>query len=220
MPVEVKGAIELRKALNEYAPDLAVQLQKEMRAALAPIVATARGYIPSQAPISGWGNSSVTGKFPRWSSSEAKAGIGYKTTPSKPNSRGWRALAQIRNKSAAGAIYETAGRVNPNGREQLKTVTYSRSGYSFTTSTGKNYGKSNNPEAGSLFIQAINEEGRIVDANSATGAGRRGRQMKGRAIFRAWKEDGGKANEAVIKAILRASENFERRGFVWRKAKR
>lgn len=220
MPVEVKGAIELRKALRDFAPDLALQLQLEMKAALAPIAATARGYIPSESPISGWGKSSATGRFPEWSSAEAKAGIGYKTSPSKANSRGWKALAQIRNKSAAGAIYETAGRVNPNGREQLKTITYSGSGYEFTTSTGKNYGKSNNPEAGSLFIQAINQYGQIVDANSATGAGRRGRQMKGRAIFRAWKEDGGKANEAVIKAILRASENFERRGFVWRKAKR
>jgi hypothetical protein len=189
-----------------------------MKTALAPIAAKARGYIPVTAPISGWGRDSVSGKFPEWSSAEAKSGIGYKTSPSKPNSRGWRALAQIRNKSAAGAIYETAGRVNFDGREQLKTITYTGSKYSFTTSTGKNYGHSNNPEAGSLFIQAINQDGRIVDANSYTGAGRRGRQMKGRAIFRAWKEDGGKANEAVIKAILRASDNFERRGFVWRKA--
>ena len=220
MPVEVKGAIELRKALRDYAPDLALQLQLEMKTALAPIAAKARGYIPATAPISGWGKSTITGRFPEWSSAEAKAGIGYKTSPSKANSRGWRALAQIRNKSAAGAIYETAGRVNPYGREQLKTITYTGNGYSFTTSTGKNYGKSNNPEAGSLFVQAINQEGRIVDANSATGAGRRGRQMKGRAIFRAWQEDGGKANEAVIKAILRAGENFEKRGFVWRKAKR
>jgi hypothetical protein len=220
MPVEVKGAIELRKALRDYAPDLAVQLQKEMRAALAPIAAVARGYIPSEAPISGWGRTSETGKFPEWSSTAAKAGIGYKTSPSKPNSRGWRALAQLRNKSAAGAIYETAGRVHPYGREQAKTVTISGKGYTYITSTGKNYGHSNNPEAGSLFIQALNQESPIVDADSATGAGRRGRQMKGRAIFRAWKEDGGKANDAVIKAILRASENFERRGFVWRKAKR
>jgi hypothetical protein len=220
MPVEVKGAIELRKALRDYAPDLALQLQLEMKTALAPIAAKARGFIPSQSPISGWGKSSTTGKFPQWSSTEAKAGIGYKTSPSKANSRGWRALAQIRNKSAAGAIYETAGRVNPYGREQLKTITYTGQGYSFTTSTGKNYGKSNNPEAGSLFIQAMDQYGGIVDANFATGAGRRGRQMKGRAIFRAWKEDGGKANDAVIKAILRAGENFERRGFVWRKAKR
>ena len=165
MPVEVKGAIELRKALRDFAPDLALQLQLEMKAALAPIAATARGYIPSESPISGWGKSSATGRFPEWSSAEAKAGIGYKTSPSKANSRGWRALAQIRNKSAAGAIYETAGRVNPNGREQLKTITYSGSGYEFTTSTGKNYGKSNNPEAGSLFIQAINQYHNAIHKN-------------------------------------------------------
>ena len=34
MPVEVKGAIELRKALRDYAPDLAKKLNLEMTTAL------------------------------------------------------------------------------------------------------------------------------------------------------------------------------------------
>jgi hypothetical protein len=32
--------------------------------------------------------------------------------------------------------------------------------------------------------------------------------MKGRAIFRAWKEDGGKTNAAVLKAIEKARDKF------------
>jgi hypothetical protein len=32
--------------------------------------------------------------------------------------------------------------------------------------------------------------------------------MKGRAIFRAWKEDGGKTNAAVIKAIEKSRDKF------------
>jgi hypothetical protein len=32
--------------------------------------------------------------------------------------------------------------------------------------------------------------------------------MKGRAIFRSWKEDGGKANGAIIKAIESARDKF------------
>jgi len=34
--------------------------------------------------------------------------------------------------------------------------------------------------------------------------------MKGRAIFRAWAEDGGKTNAAVIKAIENSKVNFEK----------
>lgn len=208
MPVEVKGGIALRKALKNFAPDLAKETRKEMAGLLKPIVSHARGFIPSQAPLSGWGKSSETGRFPEWSSSAAKAGIGYKTTPSKPNRSGFRSLARIQNASAAGAIYETAGRKNPYGREQAKRIEVVGTNYSYSTSTGKNYGKSNNPEAGYLFTQALNEYGQIVDANNQTGAGRRSKKMKGRAIFRAWKEDGGKTNAAVLKAIESARDKF------------
>jgi hypothetical protein len=216
MPTEVRGAVALRKALRTFAPDLAKETQKQLGSLLKPIVSNARGFIPSQAPLSGWGKSSATGRFPEWSSQAAKRGIGYKTTPSKPNRKGFRALARIQNASAAGAIYETAGRVNRYGREQAKTVTVSGTikrrdstqSYSYQTSSGKNYGKSNNPEAGYLFTQALNEYGQIVDANNQTGAGRRSRKMKGRAIFRAWKEDGGKTNAAVLKAIEESKKKF------------
>jgi hypothetical protein len=35
--------------------------------------------------------------------------------------------------------------------------------------------------------------------------------MKGRAIFRAWAEDQGKANAAVVKAIENSKVEFEKR---------
>jgi hypothetical protein len=56
------------------------------------------------------------GRFPTYNASMVKAGIGYKTTPSKPNRRGFRSLARLFNKTAAGAIYETAGRKTPSSR--------------------------------------------------------------------------------------------------------
>ena len=213
MPAQLKGAVELRKALRQFAPDLAKETQKEIGAALKPITAKARGFIPSNAPLSGWGMPSK-GSWERlqWSSSEAKRGIGYKATPSKPNRSGFRSLARIVNSSAAGALYETAGRKNPQGRPQGKTrevviptwrLDTGAGEHRYTTSTGKNYGKSNNPNAGQQFVDAINNTGRIVDAykREEGQSGRASRKMRGRAIFRAWKEDGGKANAAVIKAI-------------------
>ena len=108
MPTEVKGALELRKALRNFAPDLGKETQKEIATALKPIVREARGFIPSQSPLSNWAREG--GRFPTFNAIIMKRGIGYKTTPSKANSRGFTALAQIRNKSASGAIYETAGR--------------------------------------------------------------------------------------------------------------
>ena len=214
MPTEVKGAIALRKALKNFAPDLAKETQKELGNLLKPITNKARGFIPSQAPISGWARSSSTawGSDRIWSSGKAKRGIGYKTTPSRPNKQGFRALARVVNASAAGAIYETAGRKNPNGREQApmaKVVRESQANYGKMIRSGnKNQSKSNNPQAGAQFIDAMNNYGQIVDANNQTGAGRRSGKMKGRAIFRAWKEDGGQTNAAVIKAIENSKVKF------------
>jgi len=211
MPVAVKGGIELRKALKKFTPDLAKETQREMASLLKPIVSKARGFIPSQAPLSGWGKASSNGKFPIWDSRAARGGVGYKTTPSKVNRQGFRSLARIQNASASGAIYETAGRVHVNGREQGSSFIVQRPGYNQganIVAAGKNQGRSRNPQAGYIFVQAINQYGTIVDANNQTGAGRRSRKMKGRAIFRAWKDDGGKTNAAVIKAIESARDKF------------
>ena len=216
MPVEVKGALELRKAIKKFSPDLAKETRKELANLLAPIVKTARGFIPAEAPLSGWGKSSETALWTQkgrlWSTSAARGGIGYKTSPSKPNNKGFRALARIANTSAAGSIYETAGRLYPNGREQApmaKVVRESQSNYGKRIRSGtKLQSKSDNPGAGNMFIEAINQYGGIVDANNQTGAGRRSRKMKGRAIFRAWKEDGGKTNAAVLKAIENSKIKF------------
>lgn len=146
MPATVKGGLDLRKALRNFAPELAKETRKEMANALKPIVKEAKGYLPMQAPLTNWGREG--GKFPVYNSSIAKRGIGYKTTPSKPNSQGFRSLVQIRNMSAPGAIYETAGRKNPAGSPKSK---------------------SRNPNAGRQFIEALeplegtgNERGRVI----------------------------------------------------------
>ena len=219
MPVSVKGGIELRKALREFTPDLAKETQKEIALILKPITAKARGFIPSTTPLSGWARSSETkwGSDRIWSSGEAKRGIGYKTTPSKVNNSGWRSLARIVNASAAGAIYETAGRLNPQGRPQaplVKVVAPSHKNFGKTVRSGsKGQSMSNNPNAGQQFIDAMNRTGHIVNAfQRAEGqSGRATRKLKGRAIFRAWKEDQGKATAAVLKAIETSKNKLESR---------
>jgi hypothetical protein len=218
MPVEVKGAVELRKALREFTPDLAKETQKEIAGILKPITSKARGFIPSSAPLSGWAKSGsgAWGTSRVWSTGEAKRGIGYKTTPSRPNRSGFRSLARIVNASPSGSIYETAGRLNPNGRPQAKIYKVVAAGHvnfgKNIRSGNKGESLSNNPNAGKQFIDAMDRTGRIVDAyqRGEGQAGRTSRKMKGRAIFRAWKEDQGKATAAVIKAIEKSKIEFER----------
>ena len=118
MPASVRGGIALRKSLKAFSPDLAKALPKEVGAALKPITKAAGGYLPDNGSIlSGWVvRENSQGKFPSYDAKIARAGIGYKTTPSKPNRRGFRSLARVFNKSAAGAIYETMGRKTPSSK--------------------------------------------------------------------------------------------------------
>lgn len=218
MPTEVKGAVELRKALKKFTPDLAKETQKEIAGVLKPIVSKARGFIPSTAPLSGWAQS-TNGTWGNrvWSSSEAKRGVGYKTTPSKVNRSGFRSLARIVNASPSGSIYETAGRLNPQGRPQApmsEVVAPRHENFGKMTRSGsKGQSMSNNPNAGQQFIDAMNRTSPIVNAyqRKEGQSGRASRKMKGRAIFRAWAEDQGKANAAVVKAIEKSRVEFERR---------
>lgn len=223
MPTEVKGGVELRKALRKFTPDLAKETQKELGLILKPITNKARGFIPSTSPLSGWQNQGNGGWLRiEWSSAAAKRGIGFKATPSKPNRSGFVSLARIVNASPSGSIYETAGRLNPQGRPQAKLrevviPTFRKDTgigeHRFLTSTDDKYGKSNNPNAGQQFIEALDSTGKIVNAyrREVGKAGRASRKMKGRAIFRAWAEDGGKTNAAVIQAIQKSKIEFEKR---------
>ena len=195
MPTEVTGALELRKALKKIEPALAKETEKEIRNLLKVVAVKARGFVPSQAPLSGWGNAVGVWENRVFSTSDIKRGIGYSTAPSKPNKRGFRSIATIFNKSAAGAIYETAGRKNPQGQP---TQASTKGKYSSYIDTSGKVNKSANPNAGSQFIDALPE---LVDSQQAGKAGRRTRKTKGRLLFRAWAEDQGKTNAAVLKAI-------------------
>ena len=174
MPASVKGAVALRKSLRAFAPDLAKETQKEVAAALKPITKTAKGYFPDDGQVlSGWlARENSQARFPSYNARIVKAGVGYKTSPSKPNRRGFRSLARVFNKTAAGAIYETMGRKTPTSR--------------FVQNQTSKYG------------------------SSMKGDGK----MEGRALFRAYEENNGKARDAVLKAIKSAADKLNARAKV------
>jgi hypothetical protein len=211
MPAEVKGLIEFKKALNDYDPALAAQLDDQMAIALGGIVKKAQSYVPSNSPLSGWNyrrrsefyfdaQGNKLRKFPLYNSATVSKEIKYSSTPRRTNKRGFKAVYYIINKSAAGAIYETAGRKNPAGQSWVGRKGDPRQ---------KDISHSNNPQAGADFIQAMGElkQGNIESST------KRGRYMKGRLIFRAWAEDGGKANAAALTAIYNANEQFKKKQY-------
>ena len=174
MPASVKGGVKLRKALRAFAPDLAKETQKKVAGALKPITKTAKGYFPDNGQVlSGWlAREGSQSRFPSYNARIVKAGVGYKTSPSKPNRRGFRSLARVFNKSAAGAIYETMGRKSPSSR----------------------------------FVQ---------NQNSKYGSSMKGDgKMEGRALFRAYEENNGKARDAVLNAIKSAADKLNARAKV------
>lgn len=195
MPTEVVGAVELRKALNKYAPDLAKELTKELGEILKPVVNEARSYVPLVSPMSGWSETqNPRGKFPKYNALEIRKGIIYKTTPSKPNRAGFVNNIRIQNKSMIGAIYETAGRKNGQGQQWVGPKAGGAS---------KGVSRSSNPFAGNQFISNLGQ---------LYGPVRKGdHRMMGRLIFRAWAKTQGKANAAVFKAIEETTAKFNRR---------
>jgi hypothetical protein len=176
MPTEVKGVIKARKVLKSFNPDLLKEIQKEMRDALKPIVAQAKGFIPTASPLRGW---QKTERFWSYDSAEMRRGITYSIAPSRANDQGFKSLAQIINKSPMGAIWESAR--NPQEWVGPKTS-------SGKTRLSKNQSRSNNPNAGSQFIAGL-------------GPGVQSSQGYGRGIRKAWAKDEGKANAAILKAV-------------------
>lgn len=217
MPTEVKGAKNLRKAIKKFEPDLAKMTTKEMAAALKPITNKARGYMPAAGlMLSGWTSATSSSDttnyrhFPKYDQAEAKRGVKYSTAPSKPNKRGFISLARIINSSAGGAIYETAGRKNPNGQPSQAST---RGVFSDYIDTSNKVNKSLNPNAGKQFIARANSLGSLVNARPRQQGqrGRTTRKMTGRVIFRAYAEDQGKVTAAVVKAIGNSAITFNAR---------
>jgi hypothetical protein len=191
MQITIETNADLRKALRRFAPDLEKALKKEIAVFLKPVVKQARGFVPSASPLSGWAPRSFSeGIFPPFRTSDIRSGIGYKTTASKPNSRGFTSQASIFNASRAGAIYESAGRIGPQPWVGPKAG-----------SRSNKVSKSINPNAGQQFIDAL---------PSLTGS----LKGRGRLIFKAWALNQGKAEGGVRKAISFATQELARRSNV------
>jgi hypothetical protein len=189
MPVEVKGVVEARKILRKLAPDTLKGYNAEIAAPLKDITKVARNMTPDS--ITGLANftypgyerkASIEGKraFPSFVPNVVRRGLTYSLAKSRANRTGWVSLVSMLNKSAAGAIIETAGRKNPYGSTQSR---------------------SNNPRAGGQFISKLNDEIGTLEQTGQTA------KTQGRLMGAALVENKGKAQTAVLKVLERVSKS-------------
>jgi hypothetical protein len=184
MPVVVEGIVGLRKALRNYGDVLLKEFDDQVKAELKPIVNDAKAKVPNYAPggLYNWNDTgkerkSRTGRkraFPAYNAAIIKKGLTYSLAKNRQDQTGFVSMFTLFNRSAAGAIIETAGRANPNG--------------SFRS-------ESNNPNAGQKFIGAMNGIGALKDYKG------QGQKTTGRLLFAAYWRNQGKALNAIMKAI-------------------
>ena len=184
MPVELKGYLATVKAMRKFDPDLLKEMNKEIRGVMVPLRDKARGYAPSPQPdnLYGWAEGSVgkkitarnsafrgaasTGQkrlFPLYDHRTVMNGIKYSQSPSRRNRSGFRALYFIYNASAAGGIYETAGRLNPGGDPQSKSNN-TGAGAHFIRRMGPLYGDKQKERGRLIFRAAYEDRGKAQDA--------------------------------------------------------
>lgn len=196
MPVVVEGVPELKKALKKYAPDLLKEMNAEIKVALKEVTTAAKAKVPSQSPggLYNWQDTGTVSKsrtgrataFPKYNANVIRRGLTYSLGKSKPNRSGFSSLYSLLNKSASGAIAETAGRANPAGSPRSQ---------------------SNNPDAGKRFISGMNGIGAMKSLD-------RRQASTGRILFAAYAENNGKALDATFRAIDKATKLFKERSTV------
>lgn len=221
MPVEVEvvGVNDVLKGLTFIDEDL----YKRVKAAVNPLMKTvetkAKGFVASNTDVlSGWAKpiqSTVDYRpFPKYDENQVRGGIGFKEGKNRQFSNGYQVESYVYNISAAGRIYETAGRLNPQGRapftsinEGGSTMAYKQSGSAKSRSRARSAYNSNNPFAGYQFVTdlpTLTSQPRVKGARSG------GRKTKGRLIYKAWAQDSGDIYGVIVKAINATATHFNK----------
>ena len=196
MSVELKGVKETLRALRKFDPELLKELNKEIKGIMIPIRDKARSYAPTAAPggLYNWDEGKYTTKITARNSAFRNL--------NDDGSR--RRFPLYQAETVRKGIYYSQAPSKRNAKgwsAQYIIANASASGAIYETAGRKNPGgssrsKSNNPGAGANFI---NRMGPLYGQDQAS---------RGRMIFRAWYENQGRAQAAVVKAIENAIAAF------------
>ena len=216
MPAEVVGVKDVQAGLGFIDKDMRERIRAAIDPLMRQVAADSKREVPDNDNIlSGWVkplSSSVSYRpFPKYDAGVVKAGIGYNPGQNKTLQNGFKVSNYVYNVSRPGSIYETAGRLNPQGRAPFEMITSQGATGTYTKRSARSKAfeefKSNNPFASQQFIAAlepVTKQPKIKDIRSA------GRKTQGRLIYKAWAQDSTKVYDAILKAINATAIQFNK----------
>lgn len=113
------GVKETQKALEQFDKDAVKSFNKLVNSELNNAKKEAQGFVKADAPLSGWSTQPARNPrsrggagWPAWDQSVVKAGISVTKAERKVRKDYTTNAGALKNRSAAGVIYELAGRKN------------------------------------------------------------------------------------------------------------
>jgi hypothetical protein len=219
MPVEVIGVDDVQKGLNFIDEDMYNRIKIALIPLMKRVEQQAKSYVVGDAEVlSGWAKPASPNldyrPFPKYNSALVKGGIGYKEGKNVQFKNGFQVENYVYNVSAAGRIYETAGRRNPQGRAPIMSTTLKDLG-NVQGYEGKKSGKkrstrdysSNNPFAGYQFVSALEP---VTSQPKTKGVRSGGVKTKGRLIYKAFANQSPQIFQAIFKAINDTAVDFNK----------
>jgi hypothetical protein len=219
MPVEVIGVDDVQKGLNFIDEDMYNRIKIALIPLMKRVEQQAKSYVVGDAQVlSGWAKPASPNlnyrPFPKYNSALVKGGIGYKEGKNVQFKNGFQVENYVYNVSAAGRIYETAGRKNPEGRAPIMSTTLKELG-NIQGYEGKKSGKkrstrdysSNNPFAGYQFVSALEP---VTSQPKIKGVRSGGVKTKGRLIYKAFANQSPQIYQAILNAINATAIDFNK----------
>ena len=115
--IVLTGLKETLKALGDFDKDAVKEFTKVINKELSSVKKEAQGFVESAPPLSGWATQPARNPrsrggagWPAWDQSAIKQGISTSKAEGKVRKDYTTSAGAIKNKSAAGVIYELAGR--------------------------------------------------------------------------------------------------------------
>ena len=120
--IVLTGIKETLKALEKFDKDAVKEFNKVVNSELRMAKKEAQGFVESQPPLSGWNTQPARNPrtrggagWPAWDQSIIKAGITSTRAEGRVRRDYTTNVGALKNRSAAGVIYELAGRKNKQG---------------------------------------------------------------------------------------------------------
>ena len=219
MPAKVVGVEDVLKGLSFFNDDMYNRIKTVLGPLMRDVESTAKSYVPGNSEmLSGWSkpiSSQVDYRpFPKYEAAMVKGGIGYKEGQNTKFKNCFQVENYVYNVSAAGRIYETAGRVNPQGRAPFTSINqgggviaYEKQQTRKTRSRATRSYNSNNPFAGYQFVtslETLTSQPKLPGVRSGT------RKTKGRLIYKAWAKKSPAIYQEIVNTINTKAIDFNK----------